>query len=559
MKYNRFLLFSLIRSTFVAISFPCCFAFISIPFTTRKGASPIDHRILSSATTEDLERIDNDFGEDEDFDDFDIVKYYSEMAISHRGEPEGLFAVRILTELCQNRKTYDFESHEEKSRLQNNKLDSVVSRIPTLLSANTTTSFLDTVRLMETNGWLSQNPDSVDGLPSLHLNLVSNGKPKVPLDIKKEDLTDFEYGTQTLLKLIHHEVYDELLPEVNRLLNSKSITISDVFLRRYGEEVCGNLSRNGISAHYDVFSRITSVIALDNVGADGRNGLYTTHKTMSLNSTQELTSTHAALRRFFPLRRGDAVIHSWDVLHGVDVEPGLDRTSLIVWFQEDDVDTTNEDNTALGIPWLTNNPNVFEDNVAQFVLASALSSFEGNACDDGEDEVVKILGNELSVCELCLQSAAQENSFALTRIGNLITDGTLSESFLKRAENIVNNMRPLSRLPMPIIDMLSSQDSQKFLIGLAMRFWFEGAVRGNSSAQVTLADSLMVEASQSGDADTRLLAAVLFALAAQQGFEEAPEQLSRVIDFDFANQGYETEAEFLASPIVQVAEATIRQ
>jgi len=50
---------------------------------------------------------------------------------------------------------------------------------------------------------------------------------------------------------------------------------------------------------------------------------------------------------------------------------------------------------------------------------------------------------------------------------------------------------------------------------MAMRFCLEGAIRGNNLAQRTLADELMVCAAETGDEDTRLLSAILFALAAQ--------------------------------------------
>jgi hypothetical protein len=42
------------------------------------------------------------------------------------------------------------------------------------------------------------------------------------------------------------------------------------------------------------------------------NGRYDDHQAQVLN--------HAALRRFFPLACGDGVVHTWDVIHGVDVE-----------------------------------------------------------------------------------------------------------------------------------------------------------------------------------------------------------------------------------------------
>jgi hypothetical protein len=90
---------------------------------------------------------------------------------------------------------------------------------------------------------------------------------------------------------------------------------------------------------------------------------------------------------------------------------------------------------------------------------------------------------------------------------------------------------------------------------LAKRFWFEGAVRGNPLAQMSLADEIMFEASKSGEADARLLAAVLFGLAAQQGNEQAIDSLKRVLEFDGACSAHETRDDFLNSPVVQVAQA----
>ena len=55
-----------------------------------------------------------------------------------------------------------------------------------------------------------------------------------------------------------------------------------------------------------------------------------------------------------------------------------------------------------------------------------------------------------------------------------------------------------------------------------------------------------LEASESGDTDARLLAAVLFALAAQQGNSQAIESLNRHVQIDLANRNVEREEEFLA-------------
>ena len=107
------------------------------------------------------------------------------------------------------------------------------------------------------------------------------------------------------------------------------------------------------------------------------------------------------------------------------------------------------------------------------------------------------------------------------------------------------------------VAVLIGQAEPQRLIG--RRFWFEGAVRGNPLAQQSLADCLMEEAAQTGDEDTRLLASILFAIAAQQGNDEAIEALSRVVQFDLSRRGVQSEEDFMASPVVQVAQAAMSE
>jgi hypothetical protein len=92
-------------------------------------------------------------------------------------------------------------------------------------------------------------------------------------------------------------------------------------------------------------------------------------------------------------------------------------------------------------------------------------------------------------------------------------------------------------------------------LNLAIRFWLEGAIAGSVLAQKALADELMLESSQSGNADRRLLAALLFALAAQQDDDGASQSLSRVIEYEVETENIESQDDFSASPVVQVANA----
>ena len=94
------------------------------------------------------------------------------------------------------------------------------------------------------------------------------------------------------------------------------------------------------------------------------------------------------------MRKGDGVVHTFDILHGVDVDPDLNRsrTSLIVWF----VDRKCEGSDARRV-WLENR----SDDVSQFV--SGLASEVEN-------------GASAETLELYLSSASQGNIFALTAL-----------------------------------------------------------------------------------------------------------------------------------------------
>jgi hypothetical protein len=79
---------------------------------------------------------------------------------------------------------------------------------------------------------------------------------------------------------------------------------------------------------------------MDGIASGGRHGLFTTYiSDATLESPAGQTSDHASLWRFFPSPWIVAIVWStlstWDVLQGVDFEPGLDRTSLIGWFAEE--------------------------------------------------------------------------------------------------------------------------------------------------------------------------------------------------------------------------------
>ena len=514
------------------------------------------------------------------------IQRLTEQAIEHRGTDVSYQALRTLAHACQQRVPYDFADNNTGN----------VHPVRQLVPLEITHQISEIVQAMEAEGCLSTNLDSVDGLPSFHLNLVSNGTPIFPKQENGADSSStsmFEQRTQQLFDLVEPYIYNELLPQVQRLSdnmsNNKTIhskrtmKVGDIFLRRYGQD--SEDARNGISAHYDVFSKITAVIAMDNVAADGKHGLFTTALSSSSSSssstTGAITSNHKSLRRYFPLSEGDAVLHSWDVLHGVDVLPGMGRTSLIVWFTEEttttcsdddkrnDADNTTTNNIMENVsPWLlTDTERIAMDEVTQFVLASALESV-----NDGDDSTASMTSSYNSQ-ELYLKSAGQQSAFALSRLGSLFeTDSWKSPELKQQAKELLDAVCPVEQIPAPLRPILLTSEvqqhqDQRILIlpehqSMAWRFWLQAAWLGNPQAQLALADELMAHAATSLEGssdeerdDVRLMAAVLFGLAAQQGEDHALERLKKVVEIETAEKQIETQEDFFNSRVVQTARA----
>lgn len=179
----------------------------------------------------------------------DLIHSLSESSTNARGTAKGLQQMEILSSLCSQRLSFDFDNQLDCKKEYSEV--TLISKLPNLLPEDVTRQLSGNVGRMLKKGWLSTNPDSVDGLPSFHLNLVSNGKPITIGD----DLDEFQQEIRCMLDPVGPHIYDVLLPHVKANLGSNSVEVSDIFIRRYGQDVLEGKSRNRISAHYDVFSR----------------------------------------------------------------------------------------------------------------------------------------------------------------------------------------------------------------------------------------------------------------------------------------------------------------
>eukprot|EP00518_Triparma_eleuthera_P017248 CAMPEP_0197559118 /NCGR_PEP_ID=MMETSP1320-20131121/20601_1 /TAXON_ID=91990 /ORGANISM="Bolidomonas sp., Strain RCC2347" /LENGTH=441 /DNA_ID=CAMNT_0043120511 /DNA_START=114 /DNA_END=1436 /DNA_ORIENTATION=+ len=392
-------------------------------------------------------------------------------AILYRGTPRGLEALQDLSELSTfTRKTYN-SCNDESSQAY---------IIKSLLPTSSVNSVLSKLKQLD----LSTNPDSVDGLPSHHLNLIVDGRPK-----------DEDGAAQELLPHLDTFLYKNLLSKAREVTGCPHLEINEVFCRRYG----GRTERCGISEHYDITSRLTCVVALDDCAASGTQGLYTLPTGVY----------HTSERRFFPLSAGDAVLHAWDVLHGVNIEPEHERASLIVWFSEG-TDAAPRD-------WMAER----NDAVGLFVRGIAAEA------DQEEPPCLAPHPHDLYL------KAAPDNAFAMNRLAVLLEEGAMNEERVERAREVV----ALLNEDIGTDDEIVLGGGEGETVRLARRIWLASALLGSASAQEALASSLLDESfnvieDAAAAAELRLLGAVFCGLAAAQNHPdaiEAAKQLFRLV------------------------------
>eukprot|EP00804_Cyclotella_cryptica_P017678 CCRYP_017153-RA/>CCRYP_017153-RA protein AED:0.11 eAED:0.11 QI:0/-1/0/1/-1/1/1/0/631 len=464
------------------------------------------------------------------------LPFLNEFIVRNRGTDHGNTALSVMKMLCQRRVSYSFTGKIDSVRKE-----SIVSLQEDLLPSSAVESVIKIIEEIKSRQLLSTNPDSVDGLPSLHLNLISNGMPLFDADDpgcddeKEQAPKPFSHYISKLTEILHPHLYDNLLPSVRRLVNSSTVEISDVFIRNYGvfnaihdnNRNCDQKDRHTLSPHYDVTAYATCVMALDSTSSTGKNGLYT------IPRSKRMSTNNAALRQFFPMQKGDGVVHTFDILHGVDVDPDLNRprTSLIVWFVDSECGVSDARQ-----PWLENRT----DDISQFV--SGLASEIQN-------------GASAETLELYMSSASQGNIFAMTALAQFCNEGKVPESEYQR---IIGLIPPTRFLPN---DESVSHPPAKVL---ANALWYHAAiVGGNRVAQNSLAHNLMAryvstesELSVDEKQDLLLIASVLFTMAYNQGYNNSLESLEKLLEVECCrlhDAGILIPSEeFFASPVVQV-------
>lgn len=456
------------------------------------------------------------------------IERYTNLAWYHRKTSQGDVALDILGNLSSLRKPFVF-GYKEETLLLSERLDarSTVVSVKQILPSTVVSDVNLHLKQIEQAGLLDDDLDSVDNQPSNHISLMSNG----------QNVVEEDSDAASILSIVKPFVEGVLLCQVRTATNNNDVQVSDIFLRTYSTD--DESVRCELDAHYDCFNFATAVIPLDDTASDGTNGLYT----LLLGSEGENGSSHSALRRYVPLLRGDAVIHSWRVKHGVKVHgKNQKRSSLVIWFNiGNDEDDEQQDTTSLLPPsptWLAEGAKKGDD-VAQFVLASAMESlcFYCGTDDLAFSDTQTWSMQELHPHDLLINSASQGNADALARLGTICQERDISDDRGKKLVEILAKIRPagaygtLDSDPLELDDEKDDKDVPD--IGdnnwrlLARKLWFEAAMRGNPSAQIALGDEAL-DSTFPLTAEALLMAKTFYSLAAHQGDYTAKAALSNL-------------------------------
>lgn len=122
-----------------------------------------------------------------------------------------------------------------------------------------------------------------------------------------------------------------ILPWARDVSSKPTLTVADALIRTYDpSEECLHLTE-----HYDESAYATVIIPLNDPN-EYEGGLYV-QSGASSNTRRHVPFTTA----------GDAVLHKYDVMHGVNVQSGKERCSLVLWFGENE-----ESVKSKTVPWV---------------------------------------------------------------------------------------------------------------------------------------------------------------------------------------------------------------
>lgn len=144
-------------------------------------------------------------------------------------------------------------------------------------------------------------------------------------------------GRPSLASLLRPVLDDKITPWARSITSVPTLCVADALVRSYDPAD----GRTDLAPHYDVSTFATVIVPLNDPD-EYEGGLYVQ------------SGAHGDTRREVPFERaGDAVLHRYDVMHGVHVRSGRRRVSLVVWYGESAASVRKKT-----VPWVARDANI---------------------------------------------------------------------------------------------------------------------------------------------------------------------------------------------------------
>lgn len=162
-----------------------------------------------------------------------------------------------------------------------------------------------------------------------------------------------QHPNQCLATVLEPIIQKQILPLVRSIYHAPNMVVADSIIRWYIADEQDDGSNENLPPHYDLTAYASMIIPLNPEECQG--GLYVqsgassdSRLTVDFNHYQDVavSQSHSNQKHNGILQRGDAILHQYDVMHGVELRGGT-RYSLVLWMVLDEESMMNR--TA---PWV---------------------------------------------------------------------------------------------------------------------------------------------------------------------------------------------------------------
>jgi hypothetical protein len=214
-----------------------------------------------------------------------------------------------------------------------NSVDAKVSVLPSLVDRMSVDNMLG---LLRNHSSVDQDPDTVDAMPTYELYMDSpdldSGMPGMKvLDSDPTSLAERRALRKQILSITKPILEERITPFVQSQYPEacsgrgpgRTCTPCYSLIRRYKHD-----ERQSHAIHHDGHALVTVVVSLSDYGTEYGGGLY--------------VSSELGQKEFLALQKGDAVVHTSVLAHGVQVYNLQDRPteterwSWILWYRDSD-------------------------------------------------------------------------------------------------------------------------------------------------------------------------------------------------------------------------------